>query len=139
MDLSLLANSFPVEAMTDAEWGKWLVGLVGLLIMGDLVWRMVDRLKTTPPLHETYASRKDHDALAKVVIDLSNRMDSRFSAFSHAGSESREKIYEAIRCLEKTTAGLEEAKKNQALQMDRLERKIDLVAAKIIPGYTSQQ
>lgn len=139
MDLSFFANSFPVEALTDAEWGKWVVGLVGLLILGDLVWRMVDRLKTTPPLHETYASRRDHDALAKVVVDLANRMDSRFSAFSHAGSESREKVYEAIRALEKTTSGLEEAKRNHSLQMDRLERKIDLVAAKIIPGYSSQQ
>jgi hypothetical protein len=121
-------------AQVPLEWsqiGIWLGCLAAVMLMLKLgldIWK--DHFRTpdpVPPLHDRYATKREHQELAGRVDSHIHRTDERFAHMSDSGSKSREKIYESLRKLEQNTARLEERTESQNSRMVNMDAKIDRI------------
>jgi hypothetical protein len=107
------------------------------MILGDLVWRFVDRLrgrwepKSLPPLHKLYTPREEHEKLERRVENITDEMRSGFEKAAEAASGSRKEIYLSIRKLEQSTATLAEGQRTQGMQLARLDTKMDTLLTRL--------
>lgn len=124
-----------IQPASHTDTGIWIAIL--LAIIGGAVG-IKKLLHRDPPLYREYASKKEHDELAKRQARHEEETNQRLIAMSNASSAGREKIYAQIRevstevgKVKESVARTDESTEHLTTQVTRLDGKIDRILERL--------
>lgn len=142
-----------MEVVSNEHLGTWLAALAIVLILVNLGLQIVEKMRPNPPLHRAYVGRDEHVALVGRVGAVESTVsrglqaaaadrfecrkecaaliDSKMAAAMRSNSESREKMYLAIRDLEKLVAKLSERGEHHSAVLQNMDRKLESLNLKV--------
>ena len=103
----------------------WVILILLTLLNGAVAVKQLITRK--PPLHKEYVSRTEHQALARKVDELDDKIEAGFASMADKSSTGREKIYNLLRKQGEDIAALRQASDTASAQVGQLSYKLDQI------------